>query len=169
VPLTVHAGEQGRPPDFADAPPGLIVEAVELLGARRIGHATSLAASRQARALVRDRGVAVECCPVSNARMGFMPIADHPLRLFLEEGILASVCTDDPLMFGSFSVSDTLSVIGGPLGLDHATRLQLCRNGIQSAFVSEARRRILMGRLEDAVRDAHAIGPARPDNAAAHP
>jgi adenosine deaminase len=101
--------------------------------------------------------------------MGFMPVADHPLRLFLDEGLLASVCTDDPLMFGPFSVSDTLNVIGGPLGLDDAILLQLCRNGIQSAFVSEARRRILMGRLEDAARDAHAIRPARPDNAAAHP
>jgi len=161
VPLTVHAGEQGRPPDFADAPPGLIVEAAERLGARRIGHGTSLAASRQARALVRDRGVAVECCPVSNARMGFMPIADHPLQLFLEEGLLASVCTDDPLMFGPFSVSETISVIGDPLGLDRAALLQLSRNGIRSAFVSEERRRILMDRLDDAVRTAGRGGGAR--------
>jgi adenosine deaminase len=169
VPLTVHAGEQGRPPDFADAPPGLIVEAVERLGARRIGHGTSLAASRQARALVRDRGVSVECCPVSNERMGFMPVANHPLPLFLEEGLLASVCTDDPLMFGPFSVSETLSVVGCPLGLDRATLLQLSRNGVQSAFVSEARRRVLLNRLEDAAGAGHTIRPAGTDNAAGRP
>jgi adenosine deaminase len=169
VPLTVHAGEQGRPPDFADAPPGLIVEAVERLGARRIGHGTSLAASRQARALVRDRKVCIECCPVSNARMAFMPVADHPLPLFLEEGLLASVCTDDPLMFGPFSVAETLSVVGGPLGLDRATLLQLSRNGIASAFVSEERRRVLMGRLDDAVRTAGRGGGARAAGAAARP
>jgi adenosine deaminase len=169
VPLTVHAGEQGRPPDFADAPPGLIVEAVERLGARRIGHGTSLAASRQTRALVRDRGVSVECCPVSNERMGFMPVATHPLPLFLEEGLLASVCTDDPLMFGPFSVSETLSVIGDPLGLDRAALLQLSRNGVQSAFVSDARRRVLLNRLEDAAGAGHTIRPATPDNAPVHP
>jgi adenosine deaminase len=169
VPLTVHAGEQGRPLDFADAPPGLIVEAVERLGARRIGHGTSLAASRQARALVRDRGVSVECCPVSNARMGFMPVADHPLPLFLEEGLLASVCTDDPLMFGPFSVAETFGVVRGPLGLDRATLLQLSRNGVQSAFVSDARRRVLLNRLEDAAGAGHTIRPATPDNAAVHP
>jgi len=161
VPLTVHAGEQGRPPDFADAPPGLIVEAVERLGARRIGHGTSLAASRQARALVRDRGVSVECCPVSNERMGFMPVANHPLPLFLEEGLLASVCTDDPLMFGPFSVAETLSLVRGPLGVDRATLLQLSRNGIRSAFVSEARRRVLLNRLDAAVRTAGRGGGAR--------
>jgi len=169
VPLTVHAGEQGRPPDFADAPPGLIVEAVERLGARRIGHGTSLAASRQARALVRDRGVSVECCPVSNERMGFMPVANHPLPLFLEEGLLASVCTDDPLMFGPFSVAETLGVVRGPLGLDRATLLQLSRNGVQSAFVSDARRHVLMGRLEDAAGVAHTIRPASTDEEAGRP
>jgi len=169
VPLTVHAGEQGRPPDFTDAPPGLIVEAVECLGARRIGHGTSLAASREARALVRDRGVCVECCPVSNERMGFMPVGDHPLPLFLEEGLLASVCTDDPLMFGPFSVAETLSLVRGPLGLDRAALLQLSRNGIQSAFVSDARRRMLMDRLEGAAGVAHTFRPASTDEAAGRP
>ena len=51
VPLTVHAGEQGRPPEFAASPPASIVEAVERLGARRIGHGTALAGSAAARRL----------------------------------------------------------------------------------------------------------------------
>ena len=169
VPLTVHAGEQGRPPDFADAPPGLIVEAVERLGARRIGHGTSLAASRQARALVRDRGVSVECCPVSNERLGFMPVATHPLPLFLEEGLLVSVSTDDPLMFGPFSVAETLDAIAAPLGLDRPAMVQLSRNAIASAFISEERRRVLLNRLEDAAGAGHTIRPATPDNAPVHP
>ena len=58
VPLTVHSGEQGRLPHFHDAPPGLIVEAVDCLGALRIGHGTSLAASAAVRQVVRERGVA---------------------------------------------------------------------------------------------------------------
>jgi adenosine deaminase len=146
VPLTVHAGEQGRPPDFADAPPELIVEAIERLGARRIGHGTSLAAARSARALVRERGVAIECCPVSNERMGFMPIAGHPLPMFLQEGLLASLATDDPLMFGPFSVAETFDAIAGPLRLDARALAHLTLNGIESAFVSEQRRDLLRRR-----------------------
>lgn len=148
VPLTVHSGEQARFPDFADAPPALIVEAVERLGARRIGHGTSLACSPTARALVRERGVAIECCPVSNERMGFVPIRRHPLPLFLEEGLLASVATDDPLMFGPFTVTETFEAIAGPLGLGPDAMRQLTRNGIQSAFVSEERRALLLERFE---------------------
>ena len=152
VPLTVHAGEQGRPPDFLDAPPALIVEAVERLGARRIGHGTSLAASSGARRLMRERGVAVECCPVSNAKMGFMPIAQHPLPLLLREGLLVSLSTDDPLMFGPFTVSETFDAIAAPLGLSEADLLALTQHGIESAFVSDSRRAWLRRQLDDRLR-----------------
>jgi adenosine deaminase len=144
VPLTVHAGEQGPPDDHAKAPPALIVEAVERLGARRIGHGTSLAASQAARNLVRERGVGIECCPVSNHRMGFMPLARHPLKLFLDEGLLVSLATDDPLMFGPFSVRQTFDAIEEPLGLQPGDLRQLTRNGLETAFVSDTRRQSLL-------------------------
>jgi len=151
VPLTVHAGEQGRPPGYEGAPPALVVEAIEALGARRIGHGTSLAASREARLLVRERGVAIECCPVSNDRMGFAPLAQHPLQLFLEEGLLVSVGTDDPLMFGPFTVAETCDMMVPALGPGGVWRLQLTRNGIESAFVTAERRRWLREQLEASI------------------
>ncbi|MCX6546277.1 MAG: adenosine deaminase family protein [Acidobacteria bacterium] len=150
VPLTVHAGEQGRPPAYVGAPPALIVEAIEALGARRIGHGTSLAASRDARQLVRERGIAIECCPVSNDRLGFVPLAQHPLPLFLDEQLLVSVGTDDPLMFGPFTVAETCDMVASAPGLDGAWRLQLTKNGIESAFVSDERRRWLRRQLAGA-------------------
>jgi len=157
VPLTVHAGEQGTPPDFADAPPSLIVEAVERLDARRIGHGTSLVASADARALVRERGVGVECCPVSNACMGFVPVAGHPLPLFLREGVLASVGTDDPLMFGPFTLTETRDMIGPALGLTPADWWRIAGNGVRTAFVTDARRAWLMARLDAAYGGAYPL------------
>jgi len=154
VPLTVHAGEQGRFPDFADAPAALIVEAIEHLGARRIGHGTSLVSSAAAREFVRGQHVAVECCPVSNAKMGFVPVAEHPLPLFLDEGLVVSLATDDPLMFGPFTVGETFEAIAAPLGLDAAALLTLTRNGIESAFIADARRGLLRRQLEDRIRIA---------------
>jgi adenosine deaminase len=140
VPLTVHAGEQGRPPEFADSPVASVVESVERLGARRIGHGTALAASATARSVVRERGIGIECCPVSNDKMGFMPLGAHPLPRFLAEGLLVSLNTDDPLMFGPFTVGDTFRAISGPLGLGADAMSALTRNAIETAFVSDERR-----------------------------
>jgi adenosine deaminase len=147
VPLTVHSGEQGVLPDFADAPPAHIVEAIERLGARRIGHGTSLAASADVRRLVRERGIGVESCPVSNACMGFVPIAHHPLPGFLREGLQVSLSTDDPLMFGTFSVAEAFDAIQRPLGLDASALSALTRNAIETAFVSDDRRAWLRSQL----------------------
>ena len=161
VPLTVHAVEQGRFPDFADAPPALIVEAVERLGARRIGHGTSLASSLAARDVVHDRGVGVECCPLSNARMGFVPVEDHPLPLLLADGLCVSLSTDDPLMFGPFTVAETFDEIAGPLSLDVSSLLTLTRNGIESAFVTDQRRSLLRRRLQALAADGGADASRR--------
>jgi adenosine deaminase len=147
VPLTVHAGEQGRPPSFDDAPAELIREAVERLGARRIGHGTSLATAPEVRALLRERRVGVECCPVSNACMGFMPVPAHPLPALLHEGLLVSLSTDDPLMFGPTSVADTFDAIAGPLGLTRDDLTQLTANALETAFVTDERRRWLREQL----------------------
>ena len=147
MPLTVHAGELGLAPTYADAPPELIVEAIEALGARRIGHGASLAGSAEARAFVRSLGVGVECCPVSNDKMGFVPIVAHPLPQFVAEGLLVSLNTDDPLMFGPFTVSETIEVFADQLGLNEADLLALAGNGIDTAFVSEERRALLRARL----------------------
>ncbi|MCB9645463.1 MAG: hypothetical protein H6730_02515 [Deltaproteobacteria bacterium] len=148
APITIHCGEQGRAPDFADAPPELVVEAIERLGARRVGHGTCLVASAEARRVVREAGVGVECCPQSNRLMGFVPrLEDHPLRSFLDEGLLASISTDDPLMFGDFTVGGLLEHGGDALALGDAEHWRLAENGVATAFVSPARRALLQERL----------------------
>jgi adenosine deaminase len=149
VPLTVHAGEQASWPHYSESPPELAVEAVERLGARRIGHGTSLAASAAARGLLRERGIGVECCPISNERMGFVPVQRHPLPVFLREGLLVSLATDDPLMFGAFTVRETFERIASVLGLDRDGLAKLTENGIETAFVSDERRAWLREQLEE--------------------
>jgi adenosine deaminase len=149
VPLTVHAGEQGVPPEFSDAPADSIVEAVECLDARRVGHGTSLAASAAARSVLRERRVGIECCPVSNEKMGFVPVATHPLPQFLANALLASLNTDDPLMFGPFTVAETFDAVAARLGLDAAALSTLTRNAVETAFVSEERRKWLWKKLDN--------------------
>jgi adenosine deaminase len=88
---TVHAGE-GRPPRE-------IREAVELLGAQRIGHGTTLLDDPAVLDLVRERHVTIEACPTSNVHTGVIGgVAEHPLPRWLDAGVRACICTDNTLL-----------------------------------------------------------------------
>ena len=88
--VTVHAGE-GRPSEE-------IRTAIEVLGARRIGHGTTLLEDPALVDLVRERGVTVEACITSNVHVGAIRDAEaHPLARWLAQGVRACVCTDNTL------------------------------------------------------------------------
>jgi adenosine deaminase len=86
--LTVHAGE--------DEGPDRIWEAIDLLGADRIGHGCSAVRDKALlRRLARD-GVLVECCLTSNFQTGAASRGEpHPVFTFLEHGIPVAICTDN--------------------------------------------------------------------------
>jgi adenosine deaminase len=88
---TVHAGE-GRPP-------AEIRDAVELLGAQRIGHGTTLLDDRSVVDLVIERGVTIEACPTSNFHTGAVSrVEAHPLARWLALGVRACVNSDNTLL-----------------------------------------------------------------------
>ena len=87
---TVHAGE-GRPPEE-------IRTAIEALGARRIGHGTTLLDDPAVLDLVLREGVTIEACPSSNVHTGVIAsLHDHPLPRWLALGVRVAVCTDNTL------------------------------------------------------------------------
>jgi adenosine deaminase len=92
--MTVHAGE--------DEGPDRIREAVDLLGADRIGHGCSAIRDRALlRRLARDR-ILVECCITSNFQTGAVRAGEvHPIFTFLEHGIPVAVCTDNTTVSGT--------------------------------------------------------------------
>lgn len=88
---TVHAGE-GRPPEE-------IRTAIDVLGAQRIGHGTTLLDDPGVVALVVERGVTIEACLTSNMHTGVIPdVAAHPIARWLDLGVQACVCADNTLL-----------------------------------------------------------------------
>ncbi len=140
IPITIHAGEQSKPPDFPEAPSSFVKDAIDKLGAQRIGHGLSLIADPKLLASVRDRGVCVETCPASNEMMGYIPLSQHPLREFLDARLSVTLDTDDPLMLGVSSVRDIAVNHGEILRLTPDDLVQITRNGIAAAFVTPERR-----------------------------
>jgi adenosine deaminase len=88
---TVHAGE-GRPAQE-------IRDAIELLGAERIGHGTTLLDSPEITELVVKRGTVIEACITSNLHTGVIKSRGaHPIAGWLKAGVKVAICTDNTLL-----------------------------------------------------------------------
>ena len=96
---TVHAGE-GRPA-------GEIADAIELLGAQRIGHGLTLLSDWEVLDLVLERGVTIEACPTSNVHTGCIDSTlEHPIARWLAYGVDVCVNTDNTLLSDTNSIRE---------------------------------------------------------------
>jgi aminodeoxyfutalosine deaminase len=87
-----HAGEV--------AGPASVRGALDALGAVRVRHGIRAVEDDALVDELRDRGLVLDVCPVSNLRTGAVAsLAEHPLRRLVTAGVRCSVSTDDPAMF----------------------------------------------------------------------
>jgi adenosine deaminase len=87
--VTIHAGEWG--------PANNVKEAIEQLGAERVGHGVRVLEDGNVVALARERGTAFEVCMTSNYQSGVVGSLDtHPLMKMLDAGLNITINTDDP-------------------------------------------------------------------------
>jgi len=130
IPLTAHYGESGGPQ--------LPREAIEALGARRLGHGVSVAHDPEVTALARERGVTLEMCPTSNHRTrAVASLAEHPARRLLDEGVRVTINTDDPALFG-IDLTHELEVCRRDLGFTEADLRRVTANAIDASFLDDA-------------------------------
>ena len=141
--LTVaHAGEE--------AGPSYIGEALALLRVSRIDHGVRCFEDP---ALVDDlvaRRIPLTVCPLSNVKLGiFRSIQDHPLRMMLQRGIVATVNSDDPAYFGGYVVDNYLAVASA-LGLQEAEVRTLARNSFEASFLPDEEKKAYLRDVERA-------------------
>jgi len=124
-----HAGEACGPESIRDA--------VESLGAERIGHGLTATRDVGVMALLRDRRIPVEVCPSSNVATGLIArFEDHPMPRFLEAGLVVTLNSDDPAMFGT-SLQEEFMHAARSFELSRETLTGLCRNAMHASFLSE--------------------------------
>ncbi len=130
--LTVHAGESAGPESIAAA--------VSLLHAERIGHGLTAIQDPQLVELLAERQVAVEICLSSNLRTGCCArIEDHPLKRYFDAGVLVTLNTDDPEMFGT-TLNREYQLAQEAFGFTNAQLAQLARNSFAASFLPEEQR-----------------------------
>ena len=92
--LTAHAGETTGPES--------ITASIDLLGAERIGHGLSAVQSPELMHRMADARITVEICLSSNLRTGCCAsLEQHPLKQYVDCGMMVTLNTDDPTMFGT--------------------------------------------------------------------
>lgn len=125
-----HAGETTGPQTIWDA--------LNLLGAERIGHGTSAAQDPALLTHLASAGVPLEVCPSSNIATGAVEILEeHPITAFRDAGVVITVNSDDPPMFGT-TLNHEYEIAARLLDLDEAGIGELAKNAVRAAFVDDA-------------------------------
>jgi aminodeoxyfutalosine deaminase len=129
----MHAGEIGGPEK--------IREAIELLGAERIGHGIAAMHDPALMDLLADRRIPLEVCPISNLKTGALDrqlrrknttVTDHPLPQLLRHGVPIVLSTDDPAMFHTTLHEEYKAAQA--MGLTETELTQLVANSKEFAF-----------------------------------
>ncbi len=143
IPRVAHAGEEG--------PPAYIREALDLLDVCRIDHGVRCLEDPDLVARLRDEGMVLTVCPLSNVRLKVVErIEEHPLPQLLEAGLRVTLNSDDPAYFGG-GVLDNYLACQRAFDWDEATFIQIAGTAIEAAFVSDRRRLALRRQLADSV------------------
>ncbi|MFG3348404.1 adenosine deaminase [Streptomyces sp. NPDC048018] len=125
-----HAGETTGPQTVWDA--------LNDLGAERIGHGTSSVQDPELLKHLAEHRIALEVCPTSNiATRAVERLEDHPLKQMVEAGVLVTINSDDPPMFGS-DLNNEYAVAARLLDLDERGLAALAKNAVEASFLDEA-------------------------------
>ncbi len=137
--LTCHAGETAGPESIWGA---------LNIGSERLGHALSAWHDPELMAVLAERQVPVELCPTSNVRTGAISaLASHPLRVYFDRGLMVTLNSDDPAMFGT-SLNEEYALAQQQFDLSDEHLRELARNSFEASFLPANRKLDLLARLD---------------------
>lgn len=136
--ITVHAGEA--------AGPASIWRAIEHLGAERIGHGIQSIEDPDLMDYLAENRIGLEINLTSNVQISAVPnYASHPLKQFLDHGMLCNINTDDPSVSG-IDLRHEYRVAAPAAGLTPEDIRQVQLNALEMAFLNEDEKEILRQR-----------------------
>ncbi|WP_194891060.1 adenosine deaminase [Catenulispora pinisilvae] len=135
-----HAGESTGPETVWDS--------LRHLKAERIGHGTSLVQDPELVAYLGEHRIPIEVCPTSNIATGVVKDLDqHPIRAMVQAGLLVTVNSDDPPMFGT-DLNHEYEVAAKLLGLDERGIAELAKNAVQASYQDAEGKRTLAAEID---------------------
>jgi len=121
-----HSGESTGPQSVWDA--------LTLLGAERVGHGTSSVQDPRLLVHLAEHGIPLEVCPTSNIATRVVErLDDHPIRAMRDAGVVVTVHSDDPPMFGT-TLNREYEIAADLLRLDEQGVRDLALAAVDASF-----------------------------------
>jgi len=136
---SAHAGEAAGPES--------VWGAVRTLAVDRIGHGTRAVEDPALVALLVERRIPLEMCPISNVRTGVVAaLPAHPIRALFDAGVLVTVNTDDPKMFNT-TLQDEYEALATDQQFTWPELRALNDNAVAAAWCGDDDKRQLAARI----------------------
>ncbi|MEN8241703.1 MAG: adenosine deaminase [Chloroflexota bacterium] len=130
--ITVHAGEAAG----AES----VWQAIKTLGATRIGHAARIGEDPALVEYMLEHQIGIEANLTSNFQTSTVDsLAEHPLKGWLDAGLLATINSDDPGISG-IDLPHEFNVAAPEAGLTKEDTRKAQENALAIAFLSEEER-----------------------------
>jgi aminodeoxyfutalosine deaminase len=141
--LTAHAGESGGPVEG----PASIWAAINI-GAERIGHGLAAQHDPELLAVLAEKQIPIEINVTSNIRTGCCTsYAAHPLRQYFDSGLMVTLNSDDPPMFGA-NLLDEYILAAERYGFTLDQLRELAANAVEASFLPPTRQLALLAQIE---------------------
>jgi adenosine deaminase len=140
--ITVHAGEAG--------PVENIREAVEKLGAQRIGHGSRLMDDPRLMDRCIKKGIAIEVCLTSNLQTRSVPsIERHPFEAMRWAGVRVTLNTDDPAI-SRITLSKEYALAARAFGLNRSDFAMLLEHSCDASFAAPSVKKKILSKIRTA-------------------
>jgi aminodeoxyfutalosine deaminase len=137
--LTAHAGETVGPASIWGA---------LTIGAERIGHALTAREDPELMEVLAERQIPVELNVTSNLRTGCCATLDnHPVREYFESGLMVTLNSDDPPMFGA-NLLEEYVLVQREFEMSLEQMRELAANSIEASFLAPGRKLELLASVE---------------------
>jgi len=144
LPYVFHAGET----KYFGAKADVNLYDALLLNTSRIGHGFALRNHPELRRAVRERGIGIEVCPLSNQVLGLVDdLRNHPLASFIAEALPVVISSDDPGFWGATAVNYdwwVAFVVAGEACAGIGLLKQLAINSIEQSLLTKGERAAVM-------------------------
>ncbi|MCU1438164.1 MAG: add [Naasia sp.] len=124
-----------------------IRQVIEEIGVDRIDHGTNIVENDALVELVKEKGLGLTCCPVSNSFVTGQLKADEIVGL-LRRGVRVMLNSDDPAYFGAY-VADNYVALAEQAGLAPADLAQLAINSFEASWLPAGRRATFIASVRD--------------------